>query len=158
MTFSYFKFLLQSSNQHGVHSPFVYQYLTKGLYAKKQCYSKEKSKSLRLILSTITYFNFKSVFTTDLQIKEILPFYFENISINDQHQTYDLIITTDFNDLKKYYDQMDNDSLLIIVNSKKHRKEVVLANEYFTLTLDFYHTVVLSKRKEQKREVFHLRY
>ena len=30
----YFQFLLKSSNQHGVHSPFVYQLITKCLYKK----------------------------------------------------------------------------------------------------------------------------
>ena len=30
----YFQFLLKSSNQHGVHSPFVYQLVTKCLYKK----------------------------------------------------------------------------------------------------------------------------
>lgn len=158
MTFSYFKFLLKSSNQHGVHSPYVYQYLTKGLYAKKQCYSKEEVKSLRLILSSIAYFNFTSVFTTNPKIKEIIHSYFKDISINDQHQTYDLILTTESANFEKYYDQMHNDSLLMILNSKQYRKEILLASQDFTLILDFYHTVVLSKRKEQKREIFHLRY
>lgn len=32
----YIKFLLKSTNQHGVHSPFVYQFVTKCLYDKKK--------------------------------------------------------------------------------------------------------------------------
>jgi predicted O-methyltransferase YrrM len=31
---SYFKFLIHSTNQHGVHSPFVYNFITKCLYKK----------------------------------------------------------------------------------------------------------------------------
>ncbi len=31
---SYLKFLLKSTNQHGIHSPFVYYFITKCLYAK----------------------------------------------------------------------------------------------------------------------------
>ncbi len=31
----YLQFLLKSSNQHGVHSPFIYKLVTKGLYTKK---------------------------------------------------------------------------------------------------------------------------
>lgn len=34
MFLSYLKFLYQSKNQYSVHSPFVYQFLTKGLYPK----------------------------------------------------------------------------------------------------------------------------
>lgn len=33
---SYLKFLLRSSNQHGVHSPFVYSLVTKGFYDRKK--------------------------------------------------------------------------------------------------------------------------
>jgi hypothetical protein len=32
---SYIKFLLKSTNQHGVHSPFVFDFLIKGLYTKE---------------------------------------------------------------------------------------------------------------------------
>jgi predicted O-methyltransferase YrrM len=31
---TYFHFLLRSSNQHGIHSPFVYDFVTKALYPK----------------------------------------------------------------------------------------------------------------------------
>ena len=34
-TYSYLKFLLKSQNQHGLHSPFVYYFVTKGLYKQK---------------------------------------------------------------------------------------------------------------------------
>ena len=33
---SYLKFLLKSSNQHGVHSPFVFDFVTKSLYKNNQ--------------------------------------------------------------------------------------------------------------------------
>ena len=33
-TLSYLRFLVRSTNQHGVHSPFVYDFVTKGLYRK----------------------------------------------------------------------------------------------------------------------------
>ncbi|MCT4628379.1 O-methyltransferase [Winogradskyella sp.] len=33
---SYIKFLLSSTNQHGVHSPFIYDFVTKCLYDKKK--------------------------------------------------------------------------------------------------------------------------
>ncbi len=35
MFYSYFKFLITSTNQHGVHSPFVFDFVTKGLYKNK---------------------------------------------------------------------------------------------------------------------------
>lgn len=35
IAYSYITYLIRSSNQHGVHSPFVYQFITKCLYNKK---------------------------------------------------------------------------------------------------------------------------
>lgn len=43
---TYIKFLLKSSNQHGIHSPFVYDFITKCLY-KKNLIELEKVKFLK---------------------------------------------------------------------------------------------------------------
>jgi len=42
---TYIKFLLKSTNQHGIHSPFVYEFITKCLY-KKGLIEREKIKLL----------------------------------------------------------------------------------------------------------------
>ncbi|MFD1064131.1 O-methyltransferase [Winogradskyella litorisediminis] len=44
---SYIKFLLNSTNQHGVHSPFVYNFVTKCLYDKSYYKDYEKLKAYR---------------------------------------------------------------------------------------------------------------
>ena len=44
---SYIKFLLKSTNQHGVHSPFVYKLTTKCFYKKKRTKGKEVLKKYR---------------------------------------------------------------------------------------------------------------
>jgi len=44
---AYFKFLIKASNQHGVHSPFVYNFITKCLYDKKQYSDYTKLKNYR---------------------------------------------------------------------------------------------------------------
>lgn len=44
---AYIKFLLKSTNQHGVHSPFVYNFVTKCLYDKKKYNSHSDLKSYR---------------------------------------------------------------------------------------------------------------
>lgn len=44
---SYIKFLLKSTNQHGVHSPFVYDFVTKCLYDKHKHKAYQKIKTYR---------------------------------------------------------------------------------------------------------------
>ncbi|MGI9553101.1 MAG: hypothetical protein ACR2MT_17980, partial [Aurantibacter sp.] len=52
------KFLLASTNQHGVHSPFVFSYLTQCLYTKK-VYA--HSKTIDVLLKSISYFECKNL-------------------------------------------------------------------------------------------------
>ncbi|MDH7913015.1 class I SAM-dependent methyltransferase [Winogradskyella sp. SYSU M77433] len=49
---SYIKFLFTATNQHGVHSPFVYEFVTKCLYDKKKYEAYSKLKYYRNILKT----------------------------------------------------------------------------------------------------------
>ena len=53
--FSYLQFLVKSTNQHGVHSPFVYNYITKGLYGvEKDRFIKHKTN--QWLVQSIQYF------------------------------------------------------------------------------------------------------
>ncbi len=48
--FSYLKFIFSSNNQHGVHSPFVFQFVTKCLYNKRPSQNYEAIKNYRQLL------------------------------------------------------------------------------------------------------------
>ena len=50
--------LLTATNQHGVHSPFVYDYITKCLYAKSNF---KGSRTEKVLLKSIPYFSTKKV-------------------------------------------------------------------------------------------------
>jgi len=69
-TYSYFQFLLKSQNQHGLHSPFVYDFVTKGLYQQKikkndlLNFKEVKSlskKKLIILTKIVNYFEINSI-------------------------------------------------------------------------------------------------
>ncbi|UNY97600.1 hypothetical protein MQE36_10940 [Zhouia spongiae] len=76
--FKYFKFFIESTNQHGVHSPFVYHLTTKAFYTKTETDISKKLKSAlkrsgknsfsslkkaRLFYKIIHYFDAKHILT-----------------------------------------------------------------------------------------------
>jgi len=154
---SYLQFLIKSTNQHGIHSPYVYNYITKGLYHDKKKKTHLSTKSIRLILSTIKYFQFRTVLCLNAEVGTAIKNHFHNISLNTS-KSYDLIIIESLKNCESYLEQMHNDSLLIALNTKHQAKKNVLCKDHFTLIIDFYHTMVFSKRKEQNQQNFYIRY
>ena len=154
---SYLQFLVKSTNQHGIHSPYVYNYLTKGLYHNNKKFSTASTKSIRLLLSTIEYFQFKTVLCLNTEVCTEIQSHFQDISLNSSN-SYDLIVIEDLKNCENYSEQMHNNSLLIVLNTKHQVKKNVLYQNHFTLTMNFHHTMAFSKRKEQKRQNFFIRY
>lgn len=76
---SYLQFLWHSKNEHGVHSPFVFLLLTKGLYNKKvrlaadalSNSNKSVSKKEQLLYKIVRYFEPKSILTIGANASEI---------------------------------------------------------------------------------------
>ena len=92
----YFQFLLKSSNQHGVHSPFVYQLITQCLYKKIDKNSwktfqnsnnellknlKISHKKVRILLKLIHYFKPKN----NLEIANSLDVAVIKLAINSSN-------------------------------------------------------------------------
>ena len=71
MNFDYFKFWLKASNEHGVHSPFVFNLLTKGIYSSHSKWS-EISRKNQFLYRMISYF----------QPKQIMFFGFDLLSLS----------------------------------------------------------------------------
>ncbi len=146
---NYFQFLFRSSNQHGVHSPFVFNYLTKGLYRPyRNTYSRKK----HFIEQTIQYF----------QPDNIVDFRTEKTT--DLPETIDLVIIRsnqlETSDFLNFIDSFHNDTTGIIDCrnlAEKRLAEKLLQHPKITVVLHFYWYIVFFVRKEQQKELFFLR-
>ena len=159
---SYLQFLSRSTNQHGVHSPFVFDYLTKCLYLKKV---DSKSKTLDILLKSISYFEFKNVrIIGNENIKKLVSQRFPEI--RDDGPPYDLICIEEIipNLLSEILsaEQIHNNSMILMDNiyKKSSASELwkqIIKEKNATVTIDFYYCGVAFSRKEQVKEHFKIR-
>ena len=153
--FSYLKFWIKSSNQHGLHSPFVYNYLTKGLYETKQI---SKNKQLNWILKTINYFKPDFVYVFDSLKPELVKL---ECVIFDSISNADLIFIKDYSldKVNAIVDELKSEQLLFICNSEydANFQNELRQNDKIVLVVDFYVGSLISKRTEQLKQNFFLR-
>ena len=165
---SYLKFLIKSTNQHGVHSPFIYNFVTRCLYNKQLVKPREfanypammSRKQFISLLKIIRYLEVKAIFTDEKELSIN-----ENCSLVNQLQTattYDLIfINYPKENLDFYLNYVHNDSIFIINNI--HRKEneplwrKLIENEKVTACINVYYQGYIFIRREQPKEVFYIR-
>ncbi len=127
---SYIKFLWNSKNEHGVHSPFVFDLVTKCFYDKTKHpeYSllKNTSKRIRLLVRIVWYFKPKTILeignanelNTNMFSSEIISFedFLKNINSNNDTSfdfrlsTFDIIY---FNKSKSKKSTLDYFKLLL---------------------------------------------
>lgn len=157
---SYLKFLLKSSNQHGVHSPFVFDFVTKSLYNNNQeiinfdnylqleYLSKKKIKILSKIVSyfqlTEIYFNFFEFKKTKSKNHKLL--YIKNIKELQQ---------------SKFTNLTSKDIIIVdgIYNTKKSEKvwQEIIKNKEVQITINLFYFGLIFFRKEQAKEHFRIR-
>jgi len=155
-----FSFLIKSTNQHGVHSPFVYFFLTKGIYNSSHKY-KNLSKNSRILQSTLDYFHVENVIGISANRMN-------NLHTNPRKKKYKKLYYIP--DLT-YYDEksfqtlissVNEDSILYINNPYKSIKTLnnwnnLCRSNLFNVSIDFFVSGLLFKRSEQQKEHFRLR-
>lgn len=157
---SYFKFLLQSTNAHGVHSPFVYNFITKALYKKR----KRVDIKEHVLVTSISYFNYKSIafVNSDDYIKNKIEAIFEQLKFDTM--PFDLIYVDNnssvFTSINK--ESYHNDSMILLngMYKNKERKaswEKLKKLPQVTVTIDLFHCSLLFFRREQAKEHFKIR-
>lgn len=156
--FKYFIFWIKSSNQHGLHSPFVYNYLTKGLYESKK---KSSKKSINWLIQSISYFNPNKIHLYENKFSDVLV-EFEHSFTKDISEANLIVIDKS---------RMTNNAILEIVSSMTSNQLLLIHQDAYdvsfqkklrnsediTLVVDFYVGNLISKRKEQLKQNFFLR-
>ncbi|MEZ2414680.1 hypothetical protein ACA086_06910 [Muriicola sp. E247] len=160
---SYFTFLIRSTNQYGIHSPFVYQYLTRCLYRKSR---NRRSKVQKVLMKSIPYFKYESVhlFTDQRQYLEAVRE--EYPEVESGRKPSDLIFIGgdyfekfDFDSLEQYSHNKTMILLEGINNNRRNRKvwSTLCEKAWIRVSIDFYHGGILFLRKEQEKQHFHIR-
>ncbi len=158
------KFFLSATDHHGVHSPFIYNYLTKCLYAKPD-YCQEKSQNI--LLKSIAYFKANRI---------RLPRGTENIHKKIQNEfpslqwgkgPYDILFMLPFEADKlvrsiSLENEIHNDTLLLIDDIHNNRINLSLWTSLknhpkVTVTVDLFYCGAVFFRKEQAEEHFKIR-
>lgn len=159
-TFSYLKFLLKSTNQHGVHSPFVYNFVTKGLYKKELKvtnfgnYSELKNlskKEQKILSKIVNYFKIDSIYFDLKELSKTLD--------ND----FNLIYFSDLKKINTFNLSKLNSNNFIIVNGIYKKKEnyynwlKIIKKQEVKVSIDLFNFGIIFFRREQAKEHFSIR-
>lgn len=158
------KFLLTATNQHGVHSPFIYDYVTKCLYTKFR-YSQEKSQNI--LLKSIAYFGAVHVGlptgkdSIEKEIKQTFP------SVQFKNGPYDIVLANPSEAIiligsASEENKIQPNTLLLIdgihANTKRlSHWENIKNHKNVTVTVDMFYCGAVFFRNEQATEHFKIR-
>lgn len=157
------KFLLTSTNQHGVHSPFIYNYVTKCLYSKT---SYSYSKSVNILLKSIVYFSAKQVWIPEnKRLEKIVRKHFTEVRFAENFSSILFLSLSDqelIDSMLSKESCIQNDSLLIIdgiygSQDKKKAWEKIKLHEKVRVTVDMFYCGAVFFRQEQAKEHFNIR-
>ncbi|SDF09875.1 hypothetical protein SAMN05421636_11180 [Pricia antarctica] len=161
---NYLKFLLTATNQHGVHSPFVYNYVTKCLYSKSKY---GKVRSLNILLKSIAYFKAERVWLPpqkdgiQKEIRRIFP------SLQFENGPYDVLFANPSEAeklIRGTYEEnkIHNTTLLLIDGIHANHTNLsfwkkITNHQKVTVSVDMFHCGAVFFRKEQAKEHFKIR-
>lgn len=155
--FSRLYFLLTSTNQHGVHSPFVFDFVTKGLYQKNvdvnkinqyQEFKNLSSKKKKILSKILSYFNVKTVFTDVVKANQLSKKQWNVLFLNELKNEHFLIPSPNY---------------FVVINDIHKSKmtfgrwKYLLRNRKATVSIDLFYYGLIFFREEQAKEHFKIR-
>jgi hypothetical protein len=160
---SYLQFLWYSKNEHAVHSPFVFQLVTKCLYAKteKPPYFTDfptKTKKEKLLNQLFHYFQFQEGLyilptkKTDITKVSKLDFVWIDVGYFIENQL----------DIETIFAKTHNETCFIFESINKNNEnqlfwKSLVSNPKFTVTIDTFSLGLAFIRNEQAKEYFVIR-
>ncbi|WP_091902838.1 hypothetical protein [Maribacter stanieri] len=158
---SYIKFIFTATNQHGVHSPFVYDYVTKCLYNKEKLKLPITSK---VLIKSLHYFNFKTVHILgdNKMLEAAIKKFCTNVTFTEINAD---VLFGSILDLKNddiAISSLSNDTMVLLDDIHKDQISIeswnILKKEsQVRVTLDLFYCGIIFFRKEQVEEHFKIR-
>ncbi len=155
------KFWFASTNHHGVHSPFIFDYLTKCLYQKRM---DGTSKVLDILMKSIPYFDAKRLMVLGNEgLKDRVIQSFPQIVFD--LSPHDLIYVQHIEkDLNKAFSLKNrHNDTMVLINSIHRNRETeekwnqIVLDDRASVTIDFFYCGAVFFRKEQVKEHFKIR-
>ena len=156
---AYVRFLLRSTNEHGVHSPFIYAYLTNCLYSGPRRHSRT---SVDVLLKSIAYFRAGSAwFSPDAHSVKKLACELSP-GLQDTAPYDILFLSGPEPDLLHSHTMYHNQSLCIVdqihrSSEAREHWERMKGLEEVRVTIDAFFCGLVFFRREQARQHFTIR-
>lgn len=157
---AFLKHLFTATNQHGVHSPFVFDLLTICLNQKPKLHP---SKHLDVLIKSSAYFKVDSI-SIDKKLIEVKKVFKQQDALKfNKNKPYDLIYLENTDALRTINpDAIHNDSMIFIHRIHKnkdtsHEWNSICQQKEYTVSIDLFYCGLLFFRKEQEKEHFIIR-
>ncbi len=164
---SYLQFLWHSTNEHGVHSPFVFDLLTKCLYLKsadlpaKSFLNNKTNNAIDKILKYLRPKNAIVCGQTNGIIEELLKLnQVQKIDVLEKNKDFDLAIFIsdfDFTIFEALTNHIQNDSFCLFISDGMNPWNEVKNHPKVTVSIDCFYLKLVFFRKEQLKQNFVIR-
>lgn len=161
-TISYLSFLIKSTNAHGVHSPFVFNYVTQCLYKGPR---RSRNKAADVLLKSLAYFSCTTIHLVGNQdLRKRLAS--KNQKLQWGAAPFDLLYLQHPEGIRPeaFFSQfpLHNDSVILVAQIRQSKKNYALWRQLIqyhkvTVSIDLFHCGVMFIRKEQVKQHFYIR-